>query len=72
MNMKNTIVSLLFAATATAQPSFEVASIKPNLSGSGDSHSNTNGGSLTMRNVSLRMIVEEAYHLKRHTLNAPD
>lgn len=33
---------------------------------------NTNDGSLTMRNVSLRMIIEDAYDLKRYTLTAPD
>ena len=69
--MKTAIASLLFAAAAAAQSSFEVASIKPNLSGSDDDSVNTTAGSLTMRNVSLRMILEDAYDLKRYTLNAP-
>jgi len=72
LTMKRTLATLLFTATAAAQMSFEVASIKPNVSGSGDSKSDTNGGSLTMRNYSLRMIIEEAYDLKRRTLIAPD
>jgi uncharacterized protein (TIGR03435 family) len=70
--MKRAVASLLFAAAAAAQSSFEVASIKPNLSGDGNDSVNTTNGSLTMRNVSLRMIVEDAYDLKRYTLTAPD
>jgi hypothetical protein len=70
--MKRAFASLLFAATAAAQLSFEVALIKPNNSGYGGDDVNTTNGSLTMRNVSLRMIVEDAYDLKRYTLTAPD
>ncbi len=69
--MKRVIASLVFAAAAAAQSSFEVASIKPNNSGDGNDSVNTTDGSLTMRNVSLRMIIEDAYDLKRYTLTAP-
>ena len=68
--MKPAIASLLFAATAAAQVSFEVASIKPNTSGSGNDSVDTTGGSLFMRNVSLRMIIEDAYELKRYAIPA--
>jgi len=70
--MKNVIVILLFAVLAAAQSSFEVVAIKPNTSLDGGSHTNTTNGSLTMRNVSLRMIIENAYDLKHFTLVAPD
>jgi uncharacterized protein (TIGR03435 family) len=70
--MKEAIASLLFAATAAAQLSFDVASIKPNTSGDGNDSVNTTEGSVTMRNVSLRMIIEDAYDLKRYSLTAPD
>ena len=67
LDLKKAIASLLFAAAAAAQSSFEVASIKPNISGDGNDSVNTTDGSLTMRNVSLRMIIEDAYDLKRYT-----
>jgi uncharacterized protein (TIGR03435 family) len=70
--MRTVIASLLFAATAAAQTSFEVASIKPNNSGDGSDSVNTTDGSVVMRNVPLRMIIEDAYDLKRYALTAPD
>jgi uncharacterized protein (TIGR03435 family) len=70
--MKQAIVSLLFAATAAAQPSFEVASIKPNISDDRNSSSRISATSLVMRNWSLREIVLKAYDLKDYALNAPD
>ena len=69
--MKAAIASLIFAIAAVAQSSFEVASIKPNISGGGDDSVHSTNGTLTMRNVSLRMIIEDAYDLKRYTLTAP-
>jgi uncharacterized protein (TIGR03435 family) len=68
--MKTALAGVLLAATAAAQ-SFEVAAIKPNLSGDGGSHSSSRGGSLRMENVSLRSIIEEAYNVKDYTLTAP-
>ena len=65
-------INLLWAAVAGGQTSFEVASIKPNLSGDGNETVNTTDGSLVMRNVSLRNIIEDAYDLKRYSLHAPD
>lgn len=72
LTMKKAIASLLFAAVAAALSSFEVAAIKLNISGDGSSHINTTDGSVFMRNVSLRSIIEQAYDLKRYTLSAPD
>ncbi len=70
--MKTILPALLLAAIASAQPSFEVASIKPNNSGDGNESSNDHPGSLAMKNVSLRNIIEKAYDLKRYSLIAPD
>ena len=70
--MRTFLLSILFAAIACAQPAFEVASIKPSISGDGNESTNTTNDSLTMRNVSLRHIIQDAYNLKRYTLTAPD
>jgi uncharacterized protein (TIGR03435 family) len=42
---------------------FEVASIKPNKSGSGSSSINTNAGSLRASNVTLRRLITRSYRL---------
>ena len=69
---KLVLVGLLFAATLSAQSSFEVASIKLNSSGDGGESVNTTSGTLTMRNVPLRSIIQDAYNLKRYSLIGPD
>jgi uncharacterized protein (TIGR03435 family) len=55
-----------------APPAFEVASVKPNPSGDHHSSSHTNNGSVVMRNVSLKQVVEMAYDVKDYALSAPD
>jgi uncharacterized protein (TIGR03435 family) len=55
-----------------APPAFEVASVKPNPSGDHHSSSHTNNGSVVMRNVSLKQLVEMAYDVKDYALSAPD
>jgi uncharacterized protein (TIGR03435 family) len=58
--------ALLAAATmAFAQtPSYDVASIKPNKSGSQNSGTSTQNGQLTATNVTLRNMIRNAYDLQ--------
>src|ERR1700730_786254 len=60
-----------YGQTATP-PAFEVASVKPNPSGDPHSSSHTNNGSVVMRNVSLKQLVETAYDVKDYALSGPD
>jgi uncharacterized protein (TIGR03435 family) len=69
--MKYVIAGMFFATLAMAQPSFEVASIKPNNSGDGNSSYQTTGGSVRMRNVTPRALLELAYNVKEYNLVAP-
>jgi uncharacterized protein (TIGR03435 family) len=61
------------APTSAGLPIFEVAAIKQNHSGSGGSHSDTNGGRFTATNVSLKNLMEyEAYGIPgSRILNGP-
>jgi uncharacterized protein (TIGR03435 family) len=70
--MKISVASLLFAAMAIAQPSFEIASIKLNISGDRSSFTRRGEDSLALQNWPLRDIVLKAYDLKNYALNAPD
>jgi len=67
---------LLLACGAFAQtdppPAFEAASIKPNNSGSGSSHSRSRPGYLQMENVTLRSVITMAYKLRDYQLTGPD
>jgi uncharacterized protein (TIGR03435 family) len=62
----------LFCATAAGQPSFEVASIKPNNSGSRSTITRAGQDSLVLLNWPLREIVLKAYRIKDYALFAPD
>jgi uncharacterized protein (TIGR03435 family) len=66
------VASLLFTALATAQPTFEVASIKPNTSGDRSSFSRNAEDSLVLQNWPLREIILKAYNLKDYALTGPD
>jgi len=70
--MKNFVAGLLFAAMAIAQRSFEIASIKLNISGDLSSFTRRDEDSLALQNWPLRDIVLKAYDLKNYALNAPD
>jgi uncharacterized protein (TIGR03435 family) len=70
--MKTLVTSLLFAALATAQPSFETASIKLNVTGDRSSFTRRHADSLALQNWPLRDIVLKAYDLKNYALEAPD
>lgn len=61
--------------TAPAAPTaaaFEVASIKPNKSGTGNSSTHTSRGEIRFENVSLKRLIERAYDLKDYSLSAPE
>jgi uncharacterized protein (TIGR03435 family) len=70
--MKTSVVALLFAATLIAQPSFEIASIKLNISGDKSSFTRRGEDSLVLQNWPLRDIVLKAWDLKTYALDAPD
>lgn len=70
--MKISIAGLLFAVLATAQLSFETASIKLNVSGDRSSFTRIGADSLGLQNWPLRNIVMKAYDLKSYALEAPD
>jgi len=61
----------LWPAVAFGQ-SFEVASVKPNKSGSNDSSTNTTPGSITAQNVSLRQLIFRAYGVSGYSLSGPN
>jgi uncharacterized protein (TIGR03435 family) len=63
---------MVLTSYAFGQSAFEVASIKPNVSGSGHSSTNTSKGGVTMRNVSLKQCIEMAYDVKDYALSGPD
>jgi uncharacterized protein (TIGR03435 family) len=60
-----------FGQTETS-PSFEVASIKPNSSGSGDSDSHGTTGQLTITNRSLKDLIALAYSVPPVLIAGPD
>lgn len=70
------VFAILTASTVLAQSppatAFEVASVKPNKSGSGDSSMHTTRAELIMENVSLKQWIEWAYNLKDYSLSGPD
>jgi len=58
--------------TAAALPSFEVASIKPNHSGSGNSGTNWQNASFTAENVTTMQLLASAFHVHDYqVVNAP-
>jgi len=62
---------MLFAGALCAQPAYEVASIKPNTSGSASSSTHGNKGEIFMKNQTLRRLVERAYDVKPFQVSAP-
>src|SRR5258708_1908465 len=75
MRRANTIALVLLGASALggqSSPAFEVASIKPNKSGTGSSSTHTSSGQIVMENVSLKAWIEWAYHLKDYSLSGPE
>lgn len=75
--MARSILVLLWAACAAfsqspAEPvAFEVASVKPNLSGSGSSSYHTTHGEVRMQNLSLKRLIELAYGMHECCVSGP-
>jgi uncharacterized protein (TIGR03435 family) len=72
--MRNLVVCVALAwlpAGAWGQQ-FEVASVKPNKSGSNGSHTNSDQGRLTATNVDLRSLIVMAYGVKDYQVEGPD
>lgn len=68
------IVALLLAQPARPQdtrPAYEVASIKPNDSGSGSSRTNGSKGQIIFMNQSLKRLIERAYSAKPFQVTGP-
>jgi uncharacterized protein (TIGR03435 family) len=60
--------------SACAAQSFEVASIRPNLSGDGHSDysiSGNDGARLTTRNVSLMTLIQRAFQVRQYQVSGP-
>jgi uncharacterized protein (TIGR03435 family) len=67
------ILAALAAFGQMAAPTaFEVASVKPNTSGSGSSRTSGTTGQLTITNRSLKELIEMAYSIQDFQLSAPD
>lgn len=60
----------LWLAAAFGQ-SFEVATVKPNKSGSNNSHSSTTDHGITAENVSLKQLIERVYDVAEYSLSGP-
>src|ERR1035438_212397 len=68
------IVALLAARLARAQdnrPAYEVASIKPNDSGSGSSRTNGSKGQIVFTNQTLKRFIERAYNAEPFQVTGP-
>jgi uncharacterized protein (TIGR03435 family) len=70
---RSIFIALLMAEAASAQPSFEVASVRASP-GEGNRHENiqTSPDSLSMRNVTLKSAVRWAYHVMEYQVSGPD
>lgn len=64
--------SAVFSQTAEARPVYEVASVKLNNSGSGNSSSNGSKGQIVITNSSLKRLIERAYTVKSFQVTGPD
>lgn len=69
--MRSIFLWILLASPILAQQ-FEVVSIKPNNSMSGNSDSRTDQGLMTGTNLSLRSLILRAYDIKPYQLEGPD
>ena len=67
---------LAFAAAVTAdaqaRPTFEVSTVRQNLSGTGGNRIGVSGQTLTMSNVTLNICLKMAYDLQDSQISGPD
>jgi uncharacterized protein (TIGR03435 family) len=61
----------MFGQPAVPAPAFEVASIRPNASASGNSSTHWSKGQISMENVSLKQCIEVAFDVKDYSLSGP-
>jgi uncharacterized protein (TIGR03435 family) len=70
-----TFLTAVFSSALLAQdppaPAFDVASVKPNRSGSGNSSQNDRHGTLTATNVTLQYCIQLAYGVKDYQISGP-
>lgn len=66
------IVTLAFLCSALFAQTFEVASVKPNVSGSGHSDTDVDGNLLRMKNVTLKACITWAYRMTDSQVSGPD
>ena len=66
------VIGCALAQAQAERPAYEVAAIKPNNSGSGNSSSNGSKGQVVFTNVSLKRLIERAYNAKPFQVVAPD
>jgi uncharacterized protein (TIGR03435 family) len=62
---------VVFAQPQDARPAYEVASVKLNTSGSGNSSSNGTKGQVVMTNQTLKRLIERAYNVKPFQVTGP-
>jgi uncharacterized protein (TIGR03435 family) len=66
------LAALAASGQIESSPAFEVASVKPNTSGSGSSRTSGTTGQLTITNRSLKELIEMAYSVQDFQVLAPD
>jgi len=65
------LVAIAVFGQARLAPSFEVADIRVNTSGSGESHANLSKGRLSVTNLPLRFLIAEAYTMTSDDIYGP-
>jgi uncharacterized protein (TIGR03435 family) len=66
------LAALAACGQTQTPPAFEVASVKPNTSGSGSSRTSGTTGQLTITNRSLKELIKMAYTVQDFQISAPD
>jgi uncharacterized protein (TIGR03435 family) len=70
MSLRISISVVLWLGVVFGQ-SFEVISVKPNTSGSYNSHTSTATAGITAENVSLQQLIERAYDVADYSISGP-
>jgi uncharacterized protein (TIGR03435 family) len=66
------LTALLAFSQAPEPLAFEVASVKPNHSGRGDSHSDSDNDRITCVNMTLKRYIAKAYGVREDQISGPD
>src|ERR1022692_3785176 len=74
INLLASFLALAAVVTVNAQerPTFEVSTVRPNLSGTGGNRIGVSGQTLTMSNVTLNICLKMAYDLQDSQISGPD